>query len=201
MPYKTISWRNCKKNLTVRLRVHLWTSAASPGLRTPPPQRDGGTHLDSGEYQGGGVYPYPKFHRALIYTGACWDLPNVSDLKSQDVFMRLSSSFASSWWESYFAPSMKDHNWNMAIPLHLELVPDAQTETVARKTSHHIQLLGTCKIFLKNNHLDTVIHALVTSQVDNVLCGVLYVGLSLKAKWKLQWIENEIQKGMNFIVD
>lgn len=57
---------------------------------------------------------------------------------------------------------------------------------VARRAFGQLQLIRQLRPFLNKNDLATVIHALVTSQLDN--CKALYAGLPLKSLRKLQLV-------------
>ncbi|KAF7253873.1 putative RNA-directed DNA polymerase from transposon BS [Varanus komodoensis] len=83
---------------------------------------------------------------------------------------------------------LRDRVRSLGVLLDPELSLEAQVTAVARSAFPQLWLIHQLRPFLENDCLATVIHALVTSQLD--FCNALYVGLPLKTVRILQLVQN-----------
>ena len=65
---------------------------------------------------------------------------------------------------------------------------EAQVASVARSSFYQLRLVAQLRPYLDRDNLASVVHALVTSQLD--YCNALYVGLPLKMVRKLWLVQN-----------
>ena len=81
---------------------------------------------------------------------------------------------------------------SLGVFLDPSLSLEAQVDSVARSTWNQLRMICQLWPFLDIDNLATVVHVLVTPQLD--YCNALYVGLPLKMTWKLQLVQNAAAK-------
>lgn len=77
---------------------------------------------------------------------------------------------------------------NLGVKVDIDLRFDSQIKDVVKKSFFQLRQLAKIKPFLQRQHLETVIHAFVTTRLD--YCNALYMGVSGSSITRLQLVQN-----------
>uniref|UniRef100_A0A3Q3BY54 Reverse transcriptase domain-containing protein n=1 Tax=Haplochromis burtoni TaxID=8153 RepID=A0A3Q3BY54_HAPBU len=86
--------------------------------------------------------------------------------------------------EVYFKPVVTD----LGFKLDSDFKLDNQIRAVVKSSFYHLRRLARVKSFLSRQHLETVIHAFISSRLD--YCNALYVGVRQSLLSRLQLVQN-----------
>uniref|UniRef100_A0A3P9BFF7 Reverse transcriptase domain-containing protein n=1 Tax=Maylandia zebra TaxID=106582 RepID=A0A3P9BFF7_9CICH len=95
-----------------------------------------------------------------------------------------SSSVVLGSLEVYFKSVVTD----LGFKLDSDFKLDNQIRAVVKSSFYHLRRLARLKSFLSRQHLETVIHAFISSRLD--YCNSLYVGVSQSLLSRLQLVQN-----------
>ena len=99
-----------------------------------------------------------------------------------------SASEPPSAYLGFLAHHLKRAVRNVGFFMDQDLKLDRQIGATVKASFFHLRQLAKVKPFLSPKHLETIIHALVTSRLD--FCNALYLGVSQSSLSRLQLVQN-----------